>query len=138
MTQTADPRLGTTVGGYRIDSMIGRGGMSVVYLAEDTHLGRKVALKFLAPDLVQDEKFQERFVRESRLAASLEHPNIVTVYDAREADGQLYLAMRYVAGTDLKRLISSEGALDPERTISVISQAASALDAAHAGGLIHR
>jgi streptogramin lyase/tRNA A-37 threonylcarbamoyl transferase component Bud32 len=138
MTQTADPRLGTTVGGYRIDSMIGRGGMSVVYLAEDAHLGRKVAVKFLAPDLVQDSKFRERFVRESRLAASLEHPNIVTVYEAREHDGQLYLAMRYVAGTDLKRLIGSEGALDPERTVSIVSQAASALDAAHAEGLIHR
>jgi YVTN family beta-propeller protein len=138
MSQGQDARLGTTVGGYRIDSMIGRGGMSVVYLAEDAHLGRKVAVKFLAPDLVQDSKFRERFVRESRLAASLEHPNIVTVYEAREHDGQLYLAMRYVAGTDLKRLIGSEGALDPERTVSIVSQAASALDAAHAEGLIHR
>jgi streptogramin lyase/tRNA A-37 threonylcarbamoyl transferase component Bud32 len=126
------------VGGYRIDSLIGRGGMSVVYLAEDAHLGRRVALKFLPPDLAQDSQFRERFVRESRLAASLEHPNIVTVYDAREADGQLYLAMRYVAGTDLKRLIASDGPLDPERTISILSQAASALDAAHAEGLIHR
>src|SRR6266540_3166580 len=109
MSQTADPRLGTTVGAYRVDSMIGRGGMSVVYLAEDAHLGRKVALKFLAPELAEDPKFQERFVRESRLAASLEHPNIVTVYEAREADGQMYLAMRYVAGTDLKCLIAQEG-----------------------------
>jgi YVTN family beta-propeller protein len=138
VSQTTDPRLGSTLGGYRIDSLIGRGGMSVVYLAEDLHLGRKVALKFLAPELVLDGKFQERFVRESRLAASLEHPNIVTVYDAREADGQLYLAMRYVAGTDLKRLISAEGALDPARTVSIIFQAASALDAAHGEGLIHR
>jgi serine/threonine-protein kinase len=138
VSETTDPRLGASVGGYRIDSLIGRGGMSVVYLAEDTHLGRKVALKFLAPELVLDTKFQERFVRESRLAASLEHPNIVTVYDAREADGQLYLAMRYVAGTDLKRLISAEGALDPARTVSIIFQAASALDAAHGEGLIHR
>jgi YVTN family beta-propeller protein len=118
--------------------MIGRGGMSVVYLAEDAHLGRKVAVKFLAPDLVQDSKFRERFVRESRLAASLEHPNIVTVYEAREADGQLYIAMRYVAGTDLKGLIGQEGALDSERAVSIVSQAASALDAAHAEGLIHR
>jgi serine/threonine protein kinase len=138
MSQDQDARLGSTVGGYRIDSVLGRGGMSVVYLAEDAHLGRRVALKFLAPELAQDSKFQERFVRESRLAASLEHPNIVTVYEAREADGQMYLAMRYVAGTDLKRLIADEGALDPERTISIVSQAASALDAAHAEGLIHR
>jgi streptogramin lyase len=138
VSQATDPRLGTNVGGYRIDSMIGRGGMSVVYLAEDVHLGRKVALKFLAPELVLDGKFQERFVRESRLAASLEHPNIVTVFDAREADGQLYLAMRYVAGTDLKRLIAAEGPFDPARTTSIVAQAASALDAAHAEGLIHR
>jgi tRNA A-37 threonylcarbamoyl transferase component Bud32 len=138
MSQATDPRLGTTLGGYRIDSLIGRGGMSVVYLAEDLHLGRKVALKFLAPELVLDDKFRERFVRESRLAASLEHPNIVTVYDAREADGQLYLAMRYVAGTDLKRLIASEGALDTARAVSILFQAASALDAAHGEGLIHR
>jgi serine/threonine-protein kinase len=138
VSQPTDPRIGTTIGGYRIESLIGRGGMSVVYLAEDAHLHRRVALKFLAPELVADEKFQERFVRESRLAASLEHPNIVTVYDAREADGQLYLAMRYVAGTDLKRLIAAEGPFDPARTISIIAQAASALDAANAEGLIHR
>src|SRR5438093_13283474 len=87
VSQDKDARLGTTVGGYRIDSLIGRGGMSVVYLAEDTHLGRRVALKFLPPDLAEDSQFRERFVRESRLAASLEHPNIVTVYDARESDG---------------------------------------------------
>jgi tRNA A-37 threonylcarbamoyl transferase component Bud32 len=138
MSQPTDPRLGTTIGGYRIESLIGRGGMSVVYLAEDVHLGRRVALKFLAPELASDSKFRERFVRESRLAASLEHPNIVTVYEAREADGQLYLAMRYVAGTDLKRLIASEGPFDPERTVSILTQTASALDAAHAEGLIHR
>src|SRR5439155_2578104 len=138
VSQDKDGRLGTTVGGYRIDSLIGRGGMSVVYLAEDAHLGRRVALKFLAPELAQDTKFQERFTRESRLAASLEHPNIVTVYEAKEAGGQLYLAMRYVPGTDLKRLIEAEGALDPDRTVSILSQAASALDAAHAEGLIHR
>ena len=138
MSQITDPRLGTTIGGYRIESLIGRGGMSVVYLAEDLHLGRKVALKLLAPELAADEKFRERFVRESRLAASLEHPNIVTVYEARETDGLLYIAMRYVAGTDLKSLIVREGPLDPERTISIVSQAASALDTAHAEGLIHR
>src|SRR5438105_13681477 len=104
------------VGCYRIESLIGHGVMSVVYLDEDIHLGRRVALKLLAPKLAQDEKFRERFVRESRLAASLEHPNIVTVYEARETDGLLYIAMRYVAGTDLKSLITREGPLDPDRT----------------------
>ncbi len=138
VSQTIDPRLGSNVGGYRIESLIGRGGMSVVYLAEDLHLGRKVALKLLAPELAQDEKFRERFVRESRLAASLEHPNIVTVFEARETDGLLYIAMRYVAGTDLKTLIGREAPLDQERTISILSQVAAALDTAHAEGLIHR
>jgi serine/threonine protein kinase len=138
MSKAQDTRIGTTVGVYRIDSLIGRGGMSMVYLAEDPHLGRRVALKFLPTELAQDSQFRERFVRESRLAASLEHPNIVTIYEAREADGELYLAMRYIAGTDLKRLIAAEGSLDPERTISILAQAASALDAAHAEGLIHR
>jgi YVTN family beta-propeller protein len=138
VSQTIDPRLGSNVGGYRIESLIGRGGMSVVYLAEDLHLGRKVALKLLAPELAQDEKFRERFVRESRLAASLEHPNIVTVFEARETDGLLYIAMRLVAGTDLKTLIGREAPLDPERTISILSQVAAALDTAHAEGLIHR
>jgi YVTN family beta-propeller protein len=138
MTEQREFMQGATVAGYRVESLIGRGGMSVVYLAEDVHLGRKVALKLLAPDLAQDEKFRERFVRESRLAASLEHPNIVTVYDARESDGLLYIAMRYVAGGDLKTLIAQEGPLDPERTVSILGQAASALDTAHAEGLIHR
>jgi serine/threonine protein kinase len=138
MTEQRELTHGTTVAGYRVESLIGRGGMSVVYLAEDVHLGRKVALKLLAPDLAKDEKFRERFVRESRLAASLEHPNIVTVYEARESDGLLYIAMRYVAGADLKTLITQEGPLDPERTISILRQAASALDTAHEEGLIHR
>jgi serine/threonine-protein kinase len=138
VSQTTDPRLGTTVGGYRIESLIGRGGMSVVYLAEHLRLERKVALKLIAPDLAEDSKFEERFVRESRLAASLEHPNIVPIYDAAEADGVLFLSMRYVPGGDLRTLLQQDGPLDPARTVSIVSQAASALDAAHAEGLIHR
>jgi len=134
----ADQRIGSTLGGYRIDSMIGRGGMSVVYLAEHLRLNRMVALKLLAPDLAEDERFRERFVRESRMAASLEHPNIIPIHDADEVDGHLYIAMRYVEGTDLKRLLAAEGRLSPERTIAVLSQVASALDAAHARGLVHR
>lgn len=137
MSDDRDARLGTTLGGYRIQSLIGRGGMSVVYLAEDPHLERKVALKLIAPDLAQDTRFRERFVRESRLAASLEHPNIITVYEAKELNGLLYIAMRYIPGTDLKRLIGGRP-LDPKRTIAVLAQAASALDAAHARGLVHR
>jgi DNA-binding beta-propeller fold protein YncE len=135
---TSHERLGTELAGYRIESVIGRGGMSVVYLAEETHLERKVALKLLAPELSEDAKFRERFIRESRLAASLEHPNIITVYEAREVEGQLYIAMRYISGGDLKGLIGREGPLDAERAISILTQAASALDAAHAEGLIHR
>jgi YVTN family beta-propeller protein len=137
MSRTVDPRPGTIVGGYRIESLIGRGGMSVVYLAEHLRLERKVALKLIAPDLAEDAKFEERFVRESKLAASLEHPNIVPIYDAAEADGVLFLSMRYVPGGDLRTLLQG-GPLDPARTMSILAQTAGALDAAHAEGLIHR
>jgi YVTN family beta-propeller protein len=134
-----DQQVGSTeIAGYRIDSVIGRGGMGVVYLAEDQHLKRKVALKVLAPELAVDGKFRERFVRESQLAASLDHPNIIPIFEAREAGSSLYLAMRYVPGVDLKTLIGQEGPLSPERAIAILRQAASALDAAHAEGLIHR
>ena len=87
---------GSVIAGYRIDSLIGRGGMAVVYRAEDMRLGRKVALKLLTPQLADNEQFRQRFIQESRLAASLDHPNIVPIYEAGEADGQLYIAMRYV------------------------------------------
>jgi YVTN family beta-propeller protein len=133
-----DQQVGTEISGYRIESLIGRGGMGVVYLAEDLHLKRKVALKVLAPELAQDEKFRERFVRESQLAASLDHPNIIPIFEAREAGASLYIAMRYVPGLDLKTLIAQEGPLPPERAVPILRQAASALDAAHAEGLIHR
>ena len=96
-----DPRVGTYLAEYRIESLIGAGGMGIVYLAEHTHLGKKVALKVLPPQYAQDIAFRERFDREARLAASLDHPNIVPVFDAGEADGQLWIAMRYVAGSDL-------------------------------------
>jgi serine/threonine protein kinase len=134
----ADPRIGTQLAGYRIEAVIGRGGMSVVYLAEDIRLKRKVALKLLSPELAQSEKFRERFVRESELAASLDHPNIIPIFEAGEADGALYIAMRYVEGTDLGALIEREGGLEAERTLGLLAQAAGALDAAHARGLIHR
>ena len=135
---TQDTRIGTTLSGYRIESLIGRGGMGAVYLAEHIGLQRKVALKILSPDLADDAKFRDRFVRESRIGASLEDPNIVPIYEAGEADGVLFIAMRYVRGTDLRALIESGGALPPERTVSIVSHVASALDAAHEQGLVHR
>src|SRR5213596_487710 len=114
-----DARIGTSIAGYRIESLIGRGGMSVVYLAEQTFPKRKVALKVLSTDLAQDPKFRERFVRESNTAASIEHPNLIPIYGAADSDGLLYIAMRYIRGADLKGLIRSEGRLSPERTMSI-------------------
>jgi serine/threonine protein kinase len=133
-----DPRVGTEFAGHRIEQIIGRGGASVVYLAEHLRLGRRVALKVLAPHLADDEGFRERFIRESRTAAALDHPNIVTVYDAGEVDGSLYISMRYVEGRDLRKLLAEERVLEPTRAIAILSQVASALDAAHAEGLVHR
>ena len=140
MSSTAgtDPRVGTELAGYRIEALVGRGGMGVVYRAEDVRLQRKVALKLLAPELSGDESFRERFLRESRLAASLDHQNIVPIYDAGEAESVLYIAMRYVEGTDLKTLLQREGALEPRRALGIMGQVASALDAAHSRGLVHR
>jgi serine/threonine-protein kinase len=134
---TGDPRVGTDLAGYRILHVIGHGGASVVYLAEQLKLGRKVALKVLSPQLTADETFRRRFEREWRVAAGLDHPNIVPVHDAGEAEGVLYLAMRYIDGDDLGRMLRG-GPLDAWRTISISSQVAGALDAAHGEGLVHR
>ena len=112
--------------------------MSVVYLAEHIGLGRKVALKVLGPELAEDDSFRERFIRESQITARLDHPNIVTVYDAGEVEDVLYISMRYVEGSDLERLLRTESRLAPDRAVSIIAQAAAALDAAHAAGLVHR
>jgi hypothetical protein len=131
------PRIGTEFAGYRIESLLGRGGMSVVYRAENVRLGNKVALKLLAEELAEDESFRERFVRESRTAASLNHPNIVPIYDAGDWDGVLYIAMRWVDG-DLKAHLRRDGPLAPDHGIAVAAQVGSALDAAHARGLLHR
>src|SRR5919201_1114662 len=138
MSVVTDRRIGTELAGYRIERVLGRGGMSIVYQAEDLRLRREVALKLLAPELAEDERFRERFLRESRLAASLDHPNVVPVYEAGEAEGLLYIAMRYVAGSDLKARLGAEGALDPERALALVAQVGSALDAAHERGLVHR
>ena len=133
-----DPRIGTEFAGHRVEQVIGRGGASVVYLAEHLRLGRRVALKVLAPHLAEDEMFRERFIRESRIAAGLDHPNIVTIYDAGEVEDGLYISMRYVEGSDLGKILRAEGALEPPRTMLILSQVASGLDAAHAQGLVHR
>jgi YVTN family beta-propeller protein len=129
---------GTTFAGYRVQSIVGRGGMGVVYRATELSLQRPVALKLIAPELAEDEDFRRRFLRESRLAASLEHPNVVPIYEAGEHDGQLYLAMRYVEGSDLRTVLKRDGPLAPERTLGVLAQIADALDAAHRRGLVHR
>jgi serine/threonine protein kinase/Tol biopolymer transport system component len=131
------PQVGGEFAGYRIQRMIGRGGMAFVYQAESSRMGRVVALKVLAPELAQDDAFRERFVRESKLAASLDHPNIVPIYDAGDEGGLLYIAMRYVKG-GLKALLQHKGRLTPERTTSLIAQIASGLDAAHDLQLVHR
>ncbi len=130
---------GSVIARYRIDSLIGRGGMAVVYRAEDLRLGRKVALKLLSPNLADNEQFRQRFIRESRLAASLDHPNIVPIYEAGEADGQLFIAMRYVIGSDLKGLLAEQGGhLPGDRTLRLFTQIGDALDSAHQAGLVHR
>jgi serine/threonine protein kinase len=131
------PLVGTSFAGYRVERVLGRGGMSVVYLAEHPRLKNKVALKLLAPALAEDDLFRERLVRESRLAASLNHPNVIPVFDTGEEDGVLFVSMRYVDGPDLRAMLRG-GALPLEQTAAVIAQTAAALDAAHARGLVHR
>jgi ABC-type branched-subunit amino acid transport system substrate-binding protein len=133
-----DPRIGTEFLGYRIEALVGRGGMGVVYRAYDLRLKRNVALKLVAPEYAEDSQFRERFLTETELAASLEHPDVVPIYDAGEVDGQLYLAMRFVEGTDLKRRLVAEGSLPPRRALEIVSHVADALDAAHTQGLVHR
>jgi ABC-type branched-subunit amino acid transport system substrate-binding protein/DNA-binding beta-propeller fold protein YncE len=129
---------GTTFAGYRVDSLVGRGGMGVVYRATDLSLERPVALKLIAPELAEDERFRDRFLREPRLAASLDHPNVIPIYEAGEHDRQLYLAMRFVDGSDLKSVLEREGRLPPDRALAILAQVAGALDAAHRRALVHR
>ena len=129
---------GQVVAGYRLAEQIGAGGMAVVFRAADDKLGRQVALKLLAPALASDAEFRERFSREARASTAAEHPHIIPVYDAGEADGILYIAMRRVSGGDLRKLIERTGSLPPDRVAEIISAIASALDAAHGAGLVHR
>ena len=129
---------GSHIAGYRLEQRIGQGGMAVVFRAHDEQLGRTVALKILAPTLAGDAGFQRRFASESRTAAAIDDPHIVPVFAAGEADGMLFIAMRYVAGGDAQSLLNREGPLPPERVADIISPVASALDAAHRAGLVHR
>ncbi|HEY8198426.1 MAG TPA: serine/threonine-protein kinase, partial [Candidatus Limnocylindrales bacterium] len=137
MTRAADPRIGTDLGPYHVEAVIGRGGMGVVYRATDTRLDRRVALKLLSPGLADDAAFRARFLRESRLAAAIDHPNIIPIYEAGERDGTSFLAMRYVEGIDLATRLRS-GPLKPREAVSMLAQVAGALDAANAAGLVHR
>jgi serine/threonine protein kinase len=129
---------GTEIAGYRVESLIGRGGMAMVYRAEHLRLGRRVALKVIAPELAEDERFRQRFIRESQLAAAIDHPNVLPVYEAGDAEGMLYIAMRYVDGTDLKGMLAQQGRLDTGQALSIFRQVGRALDVAHGRGLIHR
>jgi DNA-binding beta-propeller fold protein YncE len=129
---------GSLVAGYRLEQQIGQGGMAVVYRAHDSRLDRDVALKVLAPALAEDDSFRQRFIRESRAAAAVDDAHIIPVYEAGEERGVLFIAMRFVRGGDVRTLLDAHGPLSPERATEILSQAASALDAAHARGLVHR
>ena len=129
---------GSQVAGYRLEEQIGAGGMAVVFRARDERLHRLVALKILAPALAADSVFRQRFIRESRSAAAVDDPHIIPVHEAGEASGVLFIAMRYVPGGDVRSLLDREGPLPPSRAAAIISPVASALDAAHAAGLVHR
>ncbi|MEO8290530.1 MAG: protein kinase [Gaiellaceae bacterium] len=136
MAAGSDPLIGAQLAGYRIETLVGRGGMGAVYRAEDPRLDRKVAIKVLAENHA-DPSYRERFLRESKLAASIEHPNILPVHEAGEEDGTLFIVMRYVEGVDLRRVLK-DGRLDVERSLRILTSVAAALDAAHACGLVHR
>src|SRR5687767_2022274 len=128
---------GASFDGYRVERTLGRGGMGVVYEAVQSSLDRRVALKVLRPELAQDLAFVERFRREGRLQASLEHPHVLDVYEVGESSHGLYLAMRLIQGPTLAEVLRS-GELDAERALNLLDQVAGALDAAHAAGLVHR
>jgi serine/threonine-protein kinase len=132
------PLVGDEFAGYRMRAVLGRGGMSVVYQAENLRLSSVIALKVLAPELAADDVFRARFLEESRIAASLNHPNVIPIYDMGSQDDLLYIAMRYVSGTDLRQMIKKRGRLQSETALFLLGQAARALDTAHHRGLVHR
>lgn len=132
------PEVGAVIGGLRIDAVAGRGGMGVVFKAHQLALDRTVAMKIVNPELASDPEFRERFRREARLAAALDHPHVVPVLSAGEEDGHLFLVMRFVDGTDLATMLATQGRLDPRDAAEIVAQVGSALDAAHTRGLVHR
>jgi hypothetical protein len=134
----AEVPVGSEFAGHHIEAVAGRGGMGVVYKAVDLALDRAVALKLIAPEYADDDQFRERFKRESKTAASIKHPHVITIYRAGDDDGRLYITMDYIDGTDLRAMIEREGRLEPGTAAEVVSQVASALDAAHGHGLVHR
>ncbi len=129
---------GSVFAGHKIEAVAGRGGMGVVYRARQLSLDRVVALKVIAPTLIADEAIRRRFLRESRVAASIDHPHVIPIYYTGEEGGIAYIAMRHVAGDDLRTLVRRTGPLDPARAARIVRQVAAALDAAHASGLVHR
>jgi hypothetical protein len=138
MRNWAELREGDEFAGYRIERLLGRGGMGILFLAVEPGLDRKVALKLIAPEVVVDDVFATRFAEESRIAASIEHPNVVPIYAAGEEAGIPFIAMRFVPGSDLGRRIAREGRLDPALAVALVAQVGNGLDAIHAAGLIHR
>jgi serine/threonine protein kinase len=132
------PLVGEELAGYRLRAVLGRGGMSVVYEAENPRLGSTVALKVLAPELCSDDIFRARFLKESRIAASLNHPNVIPIFDAGPCDGLLYIAMRYVGGSDLRAVLKEHKRISPAQTLLLLGQTGRGLDAAHRLGLVHR
>src|SRR4051794_8107126 len=132
------PEIGEEVAGYKVEAVAGRGGMGVVFRAEHMHLTRQVALKVLTADLAGNRSFRQRFVREAQTAARLDHPNIVPVFDAGEANGLLYIAMKYIDGVDLGHVLDAEERLSSQRTVDLLTDIADALDVAHGAGLVHR
>src|SRR3954471_856532 len=134
----ADLSPGSVFAGYRIEEVAGQGGMGRVYRATQVALERPVALKLIVPELADDADFRARFKRESLLAASIDHPNVIPVYEAGEAEGRLFMSTRWIDGADLRALIVDEGRLEPARAVAIVQQLAGALDAAHRAGLVHR
>ena len=133
-----DAAIGSVFAGHRLEEVAGKGGMGVVYRATDLALDRHVAVKLIAPALAGDPAFRRRFVSESKVAASLDHPNVIPIHHAGEQDGVLFQVMRYVEGEDLRAMLRREGRLEPERAAPIVAAVAAALDAAHARGLVHR
>src|SRR3954468_6580227 len=129
---------GSVFAGHRIEDVAGRGGMGVVYRASQLALDRTVALKVIAPGLLDEQTMRARFVRESKVAASIDHPNVIPIYYAGEEGGVAYIAMRYVPGDDIRSLVRRDGKLAPERAAKLVVQIGAALDAAHRAGLVHR